>query len=102
VLTAVGLLEYLGGRVEPLGDVPAQGAELGEQPLGEHLLQALFHRLEHALEPARVHETEAAATGADREVGTERMDVEQEAVPPKRFVDVAQDVHDVLGLYSSE
>src|SRR5205807_3438566 len=60
------------------------------------------HRLQDPDELPRVDEAEPAPAGTDGELEAERVDVEEEAVRSQCPVDVAQDVHDVLGVNSSE
>lgn len=102
VLPAICLLERLGRGVEALDDVSAERLELLEQTRGDDLLDAVVHRLDHAAEITRVDEGGPALAGANGEVDPERMNVECKAAGTERSMHLAQDVHDVLGLYSSE
>jgi hypothetical protein len=102
VLPAVRLLEDLVHAVVALDDVTPQRPDLFEEPFGHELLDALVHRVDDAAETTCIDEPYAEPIRENRKVQSEWMDVERQPFRDESSVDLAQDVHDVLGLYSSE
>ena len=102
MLPAPRFFERLGRRIESLDHVTPERPLLLEQTLGYDLGHAVVHRIDDTTEIAGVDESESALTCENREVDPQRVDVKREAARYECSVNLAQDVHDVLRLYSSE